>query len=113
MMDEQSIQTATMVIIHAGNARAWVQKALTSAEEGDLKTARTQLESADEEIRAAHRTQTEMIQAEARGEIIPLSLLTVHAQDTLMTAMSEVHMARHILALYQRLYELTGAKHNG
>jgi len=113
MIDEQSIQTATMVIIHAGNARAWVQKALTSAESGDLKTAEAQLESADEEIRAAHRTQTEMIQAEARGEEIALSLLTVHAQDTLMTAMSEVHMTRHLLVLYRRLYELTGEEHRG
>jgi len=113
MMDEQSIQTATMVIIHAGNARAWIQKALKSAESSDLKTAESQLESADEEIRAAHRTQTEMIQAEARGETMPLSLLIVHAQDTLMTAMSEAHMARHLLALYRRLYELTGEAYRG
>jgi len=113
MVNEQSIQTATMVIIHAGNARAWIQKSLESAESGDLKTAKKQLEGADEEIRAAHRTQTEMIQAEARGETMPLSLLIVHAQDTLMTTMSEAHMARHMLALYQRLYEITGEAYRG
>ncbi len=107
-MEEKVIQIATMVIIHAGNAKARVQKALKAAESGDLAAAERELESAGEEIQAAHRTQTEIIQAEARGESLGLSLLLTHAQDTLMTAMSEVNMATHMLTLYRRIGELAG-----
>jgi PTS system cellobiose-specific IIA component len=108
-MDDNTVMTATKVIIHSGNARAAVQKALTAAASGDLAMAQEQLESAEEEIRQAHRTQTEVIQAEARGEPLDFSILLTHAQDTLMTAMSEVHLAQHMLVLYRKLYELTGA----
>lgn len=105
-LDIRSVKIATKVIIHAGNCRALVNDSIKAAGNGDLEGAKTKLEQAKLEIESAHSTQTEVIQAEARGEDIPLSLLLTHAQDSLMVALSEVFFAQHILGLHQRLNKL-------
>lgn len=105
-MDEKATKIATMVIIHAGNARALVNEAVQAIEKNDSEIARSKLDQANAEIRAAHQTQTELIQGEARGEGIPITLLLTHAQDSLMAAMSEAYMARHIIKLHGRIRQL-------
>jgi len=102
--DERSAQIAAGVIIHAGNARAFTYEALNAAERGEFTTAEAKLIQADKEITNGHQTQTELIQAEARGEGLQLSLLLLHAQDTLMVAMSEILLARHIMELAKQLH---------
>ncbi len=47
------------------------------------------LVEAEKELGNAHRIQTDIIQKEAAGEKIDISVLFVHAQDHLMTAMAE------------------------
>ena len=41
------------------------------------------------EMTLAHNTQTKLVQDEIRGDEIKISLLLIHAQDQLMTAMAE------------------------
>ena len=112
-MDKNTIRVATKVIIHAGNARTLISAALKNAEEGKFDEAEKLLAEAEQEINAAHHTQTETIQAEARGEGVDMSLLLTHAQDTLMSALSEMHLASHLLSMYRkfskRLDEISGA----
>ena len=105
-VDPEDVRVAAKVILHAGNARALVCGAFQDAEKGDVEAAGAKLGRACEEISAAHSTQTNLIQAEARGESVPLSLLFTHAQDTLMAAISEANMARQLLGLYTRLHAL-------
>ncbi len=102
-LNSKSVQIAAQVIIHAGNARTLVHEALKLTESGDYHAAEAKLETAAEEINSAHDTQTQVIQAEARGEPLQITLLLTHAQDTLMIAMSEANMAKHILALTKKL----------
>ena len=104
-MDQNTIRVTTKVIIHAGNARQLIGDALKSAETGNFDRADSLLAEAETEINSAHRTQTEVIQSEARGEECPISLLLTHAQDTLMSAMSELHLSQHFLSLYRILYK--------
>ncbi len=103
-MDSKIIETATLVILHSGNARALVCKALEAAYNEDLDEAQKKIKKAEEEIGAAHRVQTEVIQSEARGQGLEFSLLMTHAQDSLMVTMSEINMAKQILKLYEKLY---------
>ena len=49
----------------------------------------------------AHRSQTELIQGEARGEEKNLSLLLVHAQDHLMNAITIRDMAIEFIDVYK------------
>lgn len=101
--DSKTIEIATKVILFAGNARDLISKALNAAYEDDFDTARDFIAKAEDEIRSAHRIQTEIIQSEARGETVDLSLLLTHAQDTLMVSLSEINMAKQMLRLYQKI----------
>lgn len=103
-MDSKIIETATLVILHSGNARALVSKALEAAYNEDLNEAQKKIKKAEEEISTAHKVQTEVIQSEARGQGLEFSLLMTHAQDSLMVTMSEINMAKQMLKLYKKLY---------
>jgi len=105
-LDTKLVETATKVIIHAGNARAFTNKALDLVETGaalDDPKIDEYLKKADAEITAAHKIQTTVIQREAMGEAIQFSMLMTHAQDSLMTTMSELHMVRRILRLLKAI----------
>ena len=108
LIDENNIETkiveiATKVIIHAGNARAFSNKAIDLLENGNLDDPRIDemLSRADDEITAAHLTQTKLIQREARGEPFMFSLLLTHAQDSLMTVMAEIHITKRLIRLFR------------
>ena len=51
----------------------------------------------------AHHSQTELIQAEIRGEKAPLNLLMVHAQDHLMTALVVIDLAQEFIDVYKKI----------
>lgn len=101
--ESKSIQIATQVIIHAGNARSLVFEAFKDIEGSKYPACEEKLAQAGDEISAAHNVQTELIQAEARGEDVRLTLLLTHAQDTLMIAMSERLVTQRLAALVQNL----------
>ena len=58
------------------------------------------------DLRAAHQTQTDLIQGEARGEKMDLNLIMVHAQDHLTTAMIMIDQANEFINLYRLISEL-------
>ncbi len=96
------VEIATNVIVFAGNARNLVMKALNAAYEEDFESAREFMDQAENELRSAHRTQTGVIQSEARGEKLEMSLLMNHAQDTLMAAMTELNLAKQLVRMIQK-----------
>lgn len=74
------------IIVHAGDSRSHALEALRYAREGNFIKAEESMAQAKTELIEAHQIQTELLQAEARGEEQALSLLLIHAQDHLMTA---------------------------
>jgi PTS system cellobiose-specific IIA component len=99
-MDEQLTTTAMTIILHAGDARSAVRKVYEALAGGDREAAVAALGTARDEIRQAHQAQTDLIQAEAAGAQLTLTLLFSHAQDTLMTINSEVITAGNLLAVF-------------
>ncbi len=93
------------IISHGGNARAFAFEAMRAAEEGKTKEAEELLEKAEEELNLAHKTQTKLIQMEVNGERLQMSLLMVHAQDHLMTALSEKSLIEHMVKLYKVIHK--------
>jgi len=91
------------LILHAGNGRAEAFAALTAAKAGDFAGAATRLQTAEQELGAAHTTQTRLLAGEAQGVGMTPSLLLVHAQDQLMTAIAEREIIAELVTLYQRL----------
>lgn len=80
-------QTVMELLINAGEARSQSMIAIQQARQNEWEAAETALAAADEAIKAAHKVQTALIsEDEGRGKI-PVTLILVHAQDHLMTAM--------------------------
>lgn len=88
---------AMQIILHAGDAKIHVYEALDKIKEFDFTSAIEEMKKADEEIVAAHKIQTAMVQDEAAGNDYPNSLLFNHAQDTLMTVISNCEMAKKVI----------------
>jgi len=115
-MNEETVKTSMEIILHAGDARTLVHKALKAISENDLELAAAELASAKEEIVKAHKVHTAMIQTEASGKEIEYSLLFTHAQDTLMTINSELTLAKELLKIFesvdQRIAKLEKGQHS-
>ena len=101
-MDEQE-QTVINLIVNAGSARSSAIEAIQYAKAGDIEKAEESIQTAKETVNEAHHAQTELIQAEIRGEKAPLNLLMVHAQDHLMCALVVIDLAQEVLDVYKKL----------
>lgn len=103
-VDREALNLLSMqVILHAGNARDYVFQAVSKASDGFFYEAEELMQSASKEITLAHKSQTETLQKEAEGIDIPYSPLFGHAQDTLMTVMSEINMMKEMIKIYQKI----------
>ena len=99
-------ETIFQIILYAGNARAEAYAALRAAQAGDFLQAQEHLKLAENEVGLAHRVQTELIQKEAQGQKVEITLLGVHAQDHLMTAMAEKGLIENMIQMQKTIWEL-------
>ena len=91
MNEQNELLTAAMqIILHAGNARNEAEEAVEEAKKFNFQ-------EAEEAITLAHKSQTDIIQREAGGYGYDPSLLFAHAQDTLMTIKSELHITKQLI----------------
>ncbi|MBU5454215.1 PTS lactose/cellobiose transporter subunit IIA [Caproiciproducens sp. MSJ-32] len=91
------------IISQGGTAKGLAYEALDAAEKGDFERAEQLLKEADTCLGEAHKIQSNLIQAEARGERADLSLLLVHAQDHLMTAIEARTLIEHMIRMYKKM----------
>lgn len=94
------------IISNGGNAKGLAYAAIEAAEKGDFDQADELLKEADESLVAAHKIQTELIQAEAAGQHHEVTVLFVHAQDHLMGAMEVRTLAENFIRILKRLHAL-------
>lgn len=99
-----------MIILHAGNARSSAFEAIAAAKRGESELAEAKLKEADTSFLEAHKLQTELLQEEARGTTNEMSVLLVHAQDHLMTAMTVKELAVEMIDMITRLNRLEETK---
>ena len=85
------------LILNAGNARSLAIEALRLARKGLYTESGEKMKECEEAMNEAHHVQTEMIQAEIRGEETKMTLLAVHAQDHVMNAMTVHDLVREII----------------
>lgn len=96
------------IISNAGNARGYAYEAIEAAEKGEFDKAAELLKEGNEAIGEAHKLQTQMIQEEAQGKHTDVNIIVIHAQDHLMTAMTELNMAEKFIKLYKTMEEKLG-----
>ncbi len=105
------LETAMTLIAGAGESRSYSAAAITSARQFDFDAARSSLEQAKEAMIAVHDTQTDLIRSEMTGEGADnISLLMIHAQDHLTTAMLMRELADEFILMYEKIYELQQTK---
>lgn len=87
MNSEELELTMIEIVALSGDARTKLLTAVKKAKEGDVAAARVLVDDAQELLNDAHNSQTDLLTAEARGEVTTPTVLLVHAQDHLMTTM--------------------------
>lgn len=102
-MDNLKMEDIAMVIIaNAGEARGLAFEALRAIrDEKDYAKAKACIVKAEEYSNIAHKAQTDLLVAGARGEAIDVDVLLVHSQDHLMTAMLAVELITEMIEFYK------------
>lgn len=90
------------LVIQGGDARCAAMEAIEAAREGKFARAEVLLEQSGQTLALAHSAQTDMLQEELGREQGNVTLLMVHAQDHLMSAITVRDLAREIVELYRR-----------
>lgn len=102
---EAVLQDTMNLLVTAGDAKKQAQEALSAARNSDFTNAKAKLAQAGETLNVAHNTQTQLLTREAQGKPVQLTLLTIHAQDHLMTAITYIDLVKEIVNLYEKLGE--------
>ncbi len=102
-MNEKIFEISFGIIGYAGDAKSLAFEAISEAKKGNISLARDIMKKSKEEINKAHRFQTELIQKEASGDKIEMSIILVHAQDHLMTSMNFQQLAEEFIDLYEKI----------
>ena len=106
-MDKEQMELVVFEIVNsAGTAKGLAYEALSEAEKGNFEQAENLLKEADEALLSAHNVQTEIIQAEVNGKGITPSVLFVHSQDHLMTAIEAKTLIEGMIKMYRRIDKL-------
>ena len=102
---------AMEMIVHSGNGRNMLNQALDALYDGDEETYEAKMTEAKKEMQTAHAAQTKVLQETITDpKADTYSMLFAHAQDTLMTVMSEINTARHLAKIMKKLKEIANGK---
>lgn len=85
------------IIALAGESKSLAYEALKLAKENKFEEANKRMEESNEILLKSHQYQTDLISKEANGESFVINLLFIHAQDHLMTAISEKNLINELI----------------
>ncbi|MGL6023673.1 MAG: PTS lactose/cellobiose transporter subunit IIA [Cetobacterium sp.] len=105
-MTEELEEIIFTIVGQAGECRGLSYEALGEAEKGNFEEAAAKLKEAESAIHKAHYVQTDLIQKEAAGEPTPISMVFVHAQDHLMTAISEKELIKKLVKMNETMFKM-------
>lgn len=102
-MSQEQLEAIMGLIVNAGNAKSDAMEAIQAAKNGGFEEADEKLKAAEAALLEAHHAQTKLLTAEANGETLPITLLTIHSQDHLMTSITFNDLAKEVIDVYRRL----------
>lgn len=104
MSEQENMELIIFNIInYGGTAKSLSYEALAAAEKGDYEEADRLLKEADQNLIESHKVQTSLISKEAAGEKTEVSLLMVHAQDHLMTAIEAKSLIECMISMHKKM----------
>lgn len=102
-VNEELAMTSFRIIAAVGSARSSYIEAIHAAKDGDFDRAETLMREGGEFFLEGHDAHTEMVQQEAAGNPIAMSLMLTHAEDQLMSAESFKIIAEELIDLCGRI----------
>lgn len=100
-MDEMN-EVEFKLIMHSGNARSSAMEAIKEANKGNFDKANQLLMEAKRELLDAQKSHSGMVQDEAAGRKVELSLLLIHSEDHLASSTVVVDLAKEIINIYSK-----------
>lgn len=94
---------AFQIISNVGTAKSLAMEALYDAKKGDFSSAETKLEEAREYFVEGHKAHSDMIQKEAAGEQVTLTLLIMHAEDQLMNTETIIELVNEMIDIHRKI----------
>ena len=101
MTKEEATMIGFEIVAYSGDARSKLLLAIEKAKTKQFNECQALIDQANECLNDAHRTQTELLQLEARGESIEIGFITVHAQDHLMTTILLKDIVKNLMDIYK------------
>ncbi|MFM2484456.1 PTS lactose/cellobiose transporter subunit IIA [Celerinatantimonas yamalensis] len=101
LVDEE--QLVMDLIVNAGQARSLYFEGLNLAKQGQFESAEAKVKEAQSFIKQAHQAQTRLIGDDQGEGKVTMTLIMVHAQDHIMTAMLAGELISELIQLYRRL----------
>ncbi|MEF2609154.1 MAG: PTS lactose/cellobiose transporter subunit IIA [Faecalicoccus sp.] len=89
------------IVAYSGEARSKLLLAIEKAKAKEFEECKKLIEEANESLNDAHKSQTTLLQQEARGENVEIGFITVHAQDHLMTTILLKDIVNNLLDIYR------------
>lgn len=91
------------IISNVGTAKSLVMEALYAAKEGDYTLAEEKLAESKQYFIEGHKVHSTLIQKEASGDKLQVSLILMHAEDQLMSAETISELVKEMIAIYKRI----------
>ncbi len=106
-MAEGMVEKIVMeLVVNGGDARSKAMAALRAARANRMDEAETLMRESQDALVRAHNFQTSIIQESLEDEDSYASLIMVHGQDHLMTAMVVKDLAEEMIGMYKMLYQM-------
>ena len=100
MTKEEASMIGFEIVAYSGDARSKLLS-VENAKTGNFDKCDQLIEEANACLVDAHKSQTELLQQEARGNHVEVGFITVHAQDHLMTTIMYERVAKEFITLYK------------
>lgn len=98
------------IISHSGDAKNLFMRAIKYAKEDNFELAKKCIEEGENKLDEAHKKQSRLIKIESSGENINPTVLLIHGQDHLMTAMILKDLAEEFIELYYQMKDIKSEK---
>jgi PTS system cellobiose-specific IIA component len=94
------------IISNVGTAKSMGIEALIKGRSGKIEEAENLLKEASTFMNEGHKSHTQLIQSEAKGNKQEFSLLFMHAEDQLMSAETILSIAKEMIYMQKEINEL-------
>lgn len=91
------------IISNVGTAKSLVMEALYAARDGDYSLAEEKIAESKQYFVAGHKVHASLIQKEASGDKLQVSLILMHAEDQLMSAETISELVQEMIEMYKKI----------